>query len=367
MLIAGVGALAGISLAGARPATRFPLIHCTDLYHPPQDPDDHIDLATVAALGEYDLRGVICDVTTRFLQAAPAGWDIRREPGLVPIAQLARLLGREIPSAVGPPDPLVGPDDDCRNRSAGDQRAITFLLELLEQSDRPVVISVVGSARVLTAAFNRNPALVRRTVHAILLNAGSTGGAKQEWNVGLDPAAYIGLWRSGLPIWWYPCATGRGAFNPDDERGTYWSAAHANLFRDLSPAMRAWFHYAFAGIRSEDDIGALHEPVGQDEWEKLLQGRRNLWATASLVMGAGRGLFRTPAGWRFLPAAAAGDSPRWPWRCEPIAATVTDGARVEWAPAPAGGNSLLFWRRKGKEFGEAMAEALGELLGTLPG
>ena len=52
---------------------RIPLIHVTDLYHPPQDPDDQLDLATVAALDEYDLKGVVLDITQRFLEPAPRG------------------------------------------------------------------------------------------------------------------------------------------------------------------------------------------------------------------------------------------------------------------------------------------------------
>ena len=72
--------------------SRIPLVHITDLYHPPQDPDDHFDLATIAALPEFDLRGVILDVTQKFLDPAPAGWDIARDPGYVPVVQLGHIL-----------------------------------------------------------------------------------------------------------------------------------------------------------------------------------------------------------------------------------------------------------------------------------
>ena len=40
-----------------------PVIYSTDLYHPHDDPDDHYDLATVFALPELDVKGVIIDMS----------------------------------------------------------------------------------------------------------------------------------------------------------------------------------------------------------------------------------------------------------------------------------------------------------------
>jgi hypothetical protein len=251
----GLAALAaGATLPGrlaAGPAApaggRIPLVHLTDLYHPPQDPDDHLDLATIAGLPEYDLRGVVLDITRKFLVAKPEGWDIARDPGYVPVAQLGHLTGRAIPAAMGPIDPLVHPGDDARDRSPSEQGGIALLLEVLRQSEVPVTISVVGSGRVLAAAFNREPELLKTKTRAVLLNIGSTGGPKREWNVGLDPAAYIALWRSGLSLHWFPCGTDKSAFDPAHERGTYWKVRHAELFHDLPDGLRAWLGFAFSG------------------------------------------------------------------------------------------------------------------------
>jgi hypothetical protein len=369
----GLGAFAGLhSLVGAsgthtrsRKDPMVPLVHITDLYHPPQDPDDHIDLATVVALSEYDLRGVILDVTQKFLDPAPAGFDIARDPGYVPVLQLSHIIGRAIPVAAGPPAPLSSPDDDARSRPRSDQAGIQLLLDILEDSPEPVVLSLVGSTRVVTAAFNRAPELLRSNIRSVLLNAGSTGGKKREWNVGLDAAAYIGLWKSGLPIHWYPCATEKSAFDPDHERGTYWKAPHAALFASLLPAMRSWFSYAFSGENRGDVIRAMAQDVGSEPWEKLLSESRNLWATASLVMAAGRVLARTSAGWRFVGEADIGGVEVWPWRLDPIEATVNEHAEVEWTPAERESRTSLFGRKKGPHFGDAMAEALGALLGTI--
>jgi hypothetical protein len=343
----------------------IPLVHITDLYHPPQDPDDHIDLATIVALSEYDLRGVILDVTRKFLDAAPAGFDIARDPGYVPVLQLSHISGHAIPVAAGPRAPLSGPDDDATSRPRSEQAGIQLLLDILEDTREPVVLSLVGSTRVVTAAFNRAPELLRSKLRSVLLNAGSTGGIKQEWNVGLDPAAYIGLWKSRLPIHWYPCATENGAFDTDRERGTYWKTSHAALFGSLSPAMRSWFFYALSRANRGDVIRAMSEVVENEPWEKLLCENRNLWSTASLVMGAGRVLARTPSGWRFVHAAGAGEAEVWPWRLDPIEATVNEQSEVRWQLAERESRAFLFGRQQRPHFGDAMAEALGALLGTI--
>jgi pyrimidine-specific ribonucleoside hydrolase len=341
---------------------RIPLVHVTDLYHPPQDPDDHIDLATILGLEEYDLRGVVLDVTQKFLVAAPDGWDIPRDPGYVPVLQLAHLTGRAIPVAVGPTVPLAHPGDTAEDRPRSEQAGIALLLDVMEKSTEPVVISIVGSCRVLAAAFNRQPGLVRSRTRAVLLNAGSTGGAKPEWNVALDPHAYVALWRSGLPVHWYPCATTRGAFDPAHERGTHWKAKHAALFRGLPPALQAWFCHGFTGNTRGDVIRALTEAGRGAVWENVLAGERNLWSTASLAMGAGRVMARTTEGWRFVPAEAADGLERWPLRLDPIRATVDDDGWVRWRKATGPARVWLFGRQSGTEYGQAMTGALNALL-----
>jgi len=376
LLIAGASAFAGLTpvakiafdrTEGPVKGSKIPLVHITDLYHPPQDPDDHIDLATVAALEEFDIKGVVLDVSRKFLQGSPAGFDIQRDPGFAPVAQLGYLLGRSIPVAAGPTRPLNRPEDDVADRSPEEQAGVRLLLDILAECRDRVVVSVVGSARVLTAAYNRSPEFLGEKVRSVLLNAGSTAGPKREWNVGLDPEAYTGLWRTGLPIHWYPCATEEGAFNPDHERGTYWKSTHAAIFRDLAPPLRAWFAYALTRDRRGDIIGVLDDEISPSIWNRILAQERNMWSTVSLVMAAGRVLAKTSMGWRFIPSSMAATGSVWPWRLDPITATVSQAADVQWRLAGERGNALLFGRERGSGFGEAMAEALAVLLGSLRG
>lgn len=347
--------------------SRIPLLHVTDLYHPPQDPDDQVDLATLAALEEIDLRGVVLDVTARFLDAAPAGWDVPREPGYVPVLQLGHLLGRALPVAMGPTVPLRDPRDAAWDRPRPEQGGVELVLDALQRSSEPVVISVVGSARVVAAAFNRQPDLLRAKTRAVLLNAGSTGGPKREWNVALDPAAYVALWRSGLPLHWYPCSTDTGAFEPGHERGTFWKASQAVLFRDLPAPLRGWFCHGLTGNGRGDLIRSLAETGRGAVWEQVLAAERNLWSTASLVMAAGRDLVRTSDGWRFRPADADGGAERWPWRLDAVDAQVAEDGSVQWQLKPEpGGHVRLFGRQAGVGYAAAMAEALNALLRGMP-
>ena len=349
-----------------RGRTKIPLIHITDLYHPPQDPDDLLDLATVMALEEFDLKGVALDITEKFLVAAPAGFDIPRDPGFVPVTQLSYLTGHPVPVAMGPTEPLRNPKDTATGRPGREKAAVLMVLEILENSVQPVVISCVGSARILTVAYNRDPDLLREKIAYVLLNAGSTGGPKMEWNVGLDPAAYVGLWRSGLPIRWYPPATDSGAFDPANERGTYWKASHAELFNDLPDPLRAWITFTFTGNWRGDIIRALSELGKGSAWQDLLASERNMWSTASLVMASGRVLARSAEGWRFIPESESSGYELWPWRLDHIEAAVNDDGKVSWKQVANGGNAMLFGRRGGTEYGVAMAEAFNALLKTIP-
>jgi hypothetical protein len=361
------GAGAGAGRGPSSPLRKIPLIHTTDLYDPPQDPDDQIDLATVFALEEYDLRGVVLDITEKFLHPKPGGWDIARKPGFESVARMARMTGKAMPVAQGPHRPLSDPRDTCGDAPDEEQAGIRMILRLLEDSREPVLISVTGSPRTVTAAYNRDPTLLREKTRAVLLNAGSTGGTKGEWNVGLDLQAYIGLWRSDLPIRWYPPGTESGAFNPSDERGTYYRAPQAELFRDLPPALGRYIADALAIPPPEGVPRAKEEDGDGPRWQAILGQTRNLWSTASLVMGAGRVLADTEDGWRFLSAEDLGSGAVWPWRLDPIRASVDEEGRVAWSVTDAHTRRWIFGRRPGREFGHAMTEALNALLRGMKG
>lgn len=351
-------------VAGMTNAPRVPLIHITDLYHPPQDPDDQFDLATALALPELELKAVLLDVTRKFTVPAPAGWDLARDPGVVTVAQANVLRGTSIPVAIGPRDPLASTTDDVSDRPASEQAAVKLLLSTLAETAEPVIVSIVGSARIMAAAFLQAPELVKEKVASVWINAGSTVGGELEWNVALDPIAYQVLWRSGLPIRWFPCATEQGAFDPEPERGTHWSTTHAELLTGLSARWRGWFAYGLSGSARGDFLRAMDELGAGPVWENLQAARRSMWSTASLVMAAGRCLARTDAGWRFVnePAVVKQGLEVWPWRLDSVVADVDSRAGITWAPTDATTPHRLFGRKPGRDYGVAMTEALNALL-----
>lgn len=346
---------------GGKKSGKIPLIHITDLYHPPQDPDDSLDLATIMAFEEFDLKAVLFDITQKFLDPAPVGWDIPRDPGYVPVAQMAWLTSKHIPCAVGPHQPLKTKLDTAEDQPVQQQAAFGLLFEILEQASEPIVITMTGSARILAAAWNRNASLLKEKVSAVILNAGYTGGTKVEWNVMLDPHAYARLFETDLPIHWYPCATEQSAFNPAHERGVYWKAPHSELFKDLPAPFRGWLAYAFLNSSRGDIIRVMHEMGSGAAWDTIMQGERHMWVTASLALTAGRVLAKTDDGWRFVAKDASAGLETWPMRLDPIKAHIDEETHVQWQLDP-NGPFKLFHRKPDASFGTAMTEATNALL-----
>lgn len=83
-----------------------------------------------------------------------------------------------VPWRAGPTTPLPHPHDEALDRPRCEQAAVERSLDVMQNSGEPVVLSLVGSARVPTAAYHRNPELVRTLTRAVVLNAGSSGGTR---------------------------------------------------------------------------------------------------------------------------------------------------------------------------------------------
>jgi pyrimidine-specific ribonucleoside hydrolase len=356
--ILGRVAASALGAENQRPAPSVPFIHTTDLYNPPQDPDDHVDLATVYALPELDLRAVVLDPSRKFLD--------KHEPGFVPVAQLNYLTGRAVPVAAGPIDVLRSPADTASDRPRPDQAGIELLLDTLSRCAEPALVSVVGSARVVAAAWNREPKLLQQKVRAVVVNAGATiGKPRAEWNVDLDVHAWIALFRSRLPILWYPC-TGEHGPTGLDPHNTYWPVGHQRLFDGLPQGLRAYFDYAFHHHTRGDFIRALSELGSGPTWEKVLAARRNMWSTASLILAAGRVLAQTSEGWRFVAKSQAGGLKLQSLELLPIACEVDDAGVVRWSLRPEPGNVQIFRRKPDEEHVRAMGEATNALLRQMP-
>lgn len=339
--LAASWAVAGGCAHGRKPApaeapTRIPLIHTSDLVQPPWDVDDQIDLACAYALRELDVRAVIVDFHQK-----PDDKD-QYEPAFNLITQLNWLTGRWTPAAVGPSSRLRGPDDDGLHFPGREQAGIRLLLDQLEKAETPVYISVTGSSRTVTAAFNRKPELFRKKVRAVLLVAGCVYREKDDsldTNSRFDVNALVGLLRSGLPIRWYPPGPVRPTSKPAKEQHAEAIRHHAKfitpygkLLKDLPPLLHSWFVLGFSGSQRGDLIRPLYEKQTACTWWGLIaKAESGCSSPPALLMAADRQLVRTAKGWRFLPGdAIPATTEVFAWGLTPVKLTIDQHAHTTW-------------------------------------
>jgi hypothetical protein len=273
------------------PLKKIPVIYCTDLFHPHDDPDDHFDIATIYAIPEFDINGIILD----------QGRKQDKKPGKIPVEQLNHLTGRSIPWANGLADPLKNPGDKAADQDAEYQRGVELILDTLERSKEPVTIITVGSVRDVAAALNREPDLFRRKVAKLVMFIGDAQSAFQEYNVKLDPNAYIRVMNSGLPIWWVPCFDGGPRQN--EGNASFWQANHADLLRNVSSRVMKYFIYALER-ETANHIEYLGQQVDDQARQRVLSGKRNLWCSAVFTEIADRSIVQRDGEWLAVPAGA---------------------------------------------------------------
>ena len=297
---------------------RTPVIDVTDLYHPFQDPGDNLDLIQAYSLPEVDLRAVILDITDAFrLPVAnhPVLWrdpNGPREPGIIPVAQLNALFGRNVPCAYGPFTAMRSLDDPMTGAPGAQQAGIELILKTLDESDTPVEIVSFGSVRTIAAAFNREPELVRQKTRLIHVSAGAAtrnyemgkseahnripGG---EWNVALDPVAFIRLMQSDLPIALYPCADVDGAV-AYGEHNTYWNLPDLHFVREMDPRLRNYTIFALGRLLRADFLRALDGTLDEGEAMDRLNSVHHVWETAIWLCVSGRKVVHRDGAWRIV-------------------------------------------------------------------
>lgn len=261
--------------------TRVPVIYCTDLFHPHDDPDDHFDIACLYAIKEIEIKAIILD----------QGEKQKNKPGSVPISQLNHITGRNIPYAVGLSDELKWPQDKGLWQAKEYQDGVELVLKTLKTSKEPVSIVSVGSLRDITAGYNRSPGLFKTKVNRLFIFIGEASKKGHiEYNVGLDKNAYIRIMNSGLPVYWVPCFDGGRWQN--NGRASYWRASHKDLLERVSDRVMNYFIYALLKRNEESPIQYLDSKINIDDRKKVLSMNRNLWCTAIFSHIAGRRFVR---------------------------------------------------------------------------
>ncbi|GHT47098.1 hypothetical protein FACS189454_09190 [Planctomycetales bacterium] len=350
----GVGLLGGLQSAfSAEAASPVPLIHVTDLYHPHGDPDDHFDLACVYSLarqGLVDLKGIGIDYPPK---------SIKGDPDLMAVAQLNRICGLNIPAYVGSEVRVSKREDTLPNLSKADSSLIRFLIETLQKSDRPVAITVVGAATDVVVAARREPELFRTKCAGIYFNIGSSypftnGGL--EYNVWLNPAAYAAMFDLSCPLYWFPC------YQESDESkvgewATFYLLPHKNAFDGISESTKTFFWYMYSQSQDPKYLRLLKTAPPDAEWNKILEGNKGMWSTASFLLLAG--LTVTKSG-KIVPLKQAGDDAL--FRMEPVKVQCEDNGRLTWELSKTETGCSLFHILDIAAYTEAMTKVVNSLL-----
>ncbi len=169
----------------------YPVVYSTDLYYTIDDIDDHFDAATLLKSPEVDLKGIILDN-----HHYPSD-------GEKVLERLMSLTGRTVPVVKGLGQFEMRSFED-KALYVDDQEGVDLILRTLRESDRKVALIAVGSMTDFAVAYLRDPALCMRKIDAVYVVAGSAESPVQDYNVMLDPKAFVVLMRSNLPIVWVP-------------------------------------------------------------------------------------------------------------------------------------------------------------------
>ena len=299
---------------------KIPVIYSTDLFQPHDDPDDHYDLATLFALREFEILGIIVE----------HGEKQASRPGQIPVRQMLQLTGRQVPCVVGLNPPLKSPSDPLLDQPAEYQQGVTLILDKLRASDRKVTIFTTGSMRDVAAALNRDPDLMRQKVGRIYMNIGNAAPQDSEYNVDLDPHAYVRILQSGLPVYWCPCF--------GTPYGTYWKFRQEDVLVTAPAGLQNFFLFALAtGARWQatpkpadaDPLAYLTHDIDPAIQRAVFAQDRNMWCTAPFFHAAGRQIVeRTPGQWEAVPAGQVAGKVEKPFDFVPGQVTIDDRART---------------------------------------
>jgi hypothetical protein len=334
-------------------ATKVPLIYCTDLFHPPDDPDDWFDLATIFSMEEFDIRGIVLD----------QGEKQKARSGRIPVEEMMVITGKKkVVSVYGLAAKLRSPSDKGLDQPAEFQAGVELILRVLRGSDKKVTLIAVGSLRDVCAAFNRDRQLLKRQVERLYVVAGHSDGG-EEYNVQLDPHAYVGVMRSGLPICWLPCFG-------KEPHVCRWQFKQGDILDRCRLEVQNYFLYGLtrADPKKVDAILSLYKPIPEEVKARVWETNRAMWSTGAFIDAAGRAVVRKGGEWRAIPAAE-GDGGELAFQFVPAKVTVNEQGMTRFqdvgihAPDP----NMRVFRFEGdfNEYNKAMKEALAGLLEQL--
>jgi hypothetical protein len=274
-----------------------PIIFSTDLYHPADDPDDTFDTATLFALKEFDIRGVILDNGRGRQVENPVNADFKHRLGRPPLEQLMQISGRKVKYAPGLPNPLSSATDQGLEQPQEYQNAVELILSTLRESKKKVTLFCTGSCRDFAVAFNREPELFKRKVKAVYCVAGTVFDAgdvaQQDFNVLLDPWAFFRMFEIETPLYWCGTRPKQSERAPGGLYSTSFWVHEEAVIRAGTPQVENYFIYALTKS-PEDPIKFLNSGFQRIPRARAFagDGGRFMWSTGPLCHAAGRKIYR---------------------------------------------------------------------------
>ena len=356
--------------------TANPVIYTSDLFHPHADPDDHWDLATVYALankGMIDLQGIClnwpCERIFKKYFNTPIG-----DPAVISVAQMDYITGKTIPCGVGSDKEMKSLDD---TQSDYHINGVNMIINTLRQADHKVMIHIVGSARDVAIASNREPGLFAQKCAAIYLVAGRSDGDPNEYNVTLDSKAFARIFQLPCPVYWMPCLK---AIKDDKvvlgEYDCWYKFKQQEILPDLSHNMQNFFMFAFKpgwqpNPKSEVEklfsyanfqwLRAITSEPNTQDVTKYGSFERNMWSTPAFLHSAGKTV--TFKGEIIDCNKIEKDSAVFSFK--PIKIKINDDGVIEWSLAEGSTNRYIF-QKNTENYDAAMTKALKKLLISLP-
>lgn len=333
-------------------------IHQTDLFRPHNDPDDHWDLACAFAIAKHGwatLAGVLIDHPP-----GPPVLNHASDPDVGAVAQLAHLTGNNPSIAVGNAT-LFSDRDDLHRTPA--PAGVEYVLRTLQRSVARVAIAIVGSARDIAEAIQREPRLFAEKCQCIYLVAGSGSPdaarvKSLEWNVALDPLAYAQIFQAPCPVYWMPCLEDEDRVATDHARAyaCHYRFAQKPVLDALPRALRSFFGFMYERRESSFWLHALEEDFSE-ELRRQAAHQRMMYSTPLFFDLAGLCVTRNGE-------ALSKFEPRndWVYRFEPVEITCSAAGVTQWHAASRGSDRSLFHVLDTDAYADAMTRAMTHLL-----
>lgn len=174
--------------------------------------------------------------------------------------------------------------------TAGGPAGVDLLLDTLAAVDESVTIITVRGLDQLADAYRRDPDLFHAKIERVVVFAGDPADrAPVEYNVALDPVAFVTVMSSGLPIRWVPSFDG-GLWQAGTRSSFVQTDQAALLPASLPDPVERFLSYRLAAATT-DPLSWVRQPVTAADRHLLESGLRNVWAAGLLDGSVAGGVF----------------------------------------------------------------------------